>query len=100
MATVAPVGARIAALTETRATVQARAVAVAAATRLGRLDMAWSIETLLLGRDPTDGDGDWTLLGYASVGGPVPALPQAISAAPPALTATEGMGGFRYASAG
>jgi hypothetical protein len=100
VATVAPVGARVAALTETRTTAQERAVAVVGATRLGCMDMAWSTETLRLGRERTDGAGDWRLLRWDDGGAPVPAPPQAISAAPQTLAATEGMGGFRHASAG
>lgn len=100
IARVAPVGVRVLAYSESRASVQVWTVAVVGTARLGQVDMSWSTETLQLGWERAPGGSDWKLLRYDSIAGPVPALNQSISTLSQALAATEGMRGFRYAAAG
>jgi hypothetical protein len=88
VAAAAPVMSRATAYDGATATVAIWATAVLGTDRLGTLDQSWSTETVTL-----RWVGDWKLAAYESSPGPVPALRQAVTPLPAALSATAGMTG-------
>jgi hypothetical protein len=88
VAAAAPVMSRVTAYDGATARVAIWATAVLGTDRLGTLDQSWSTETVTL-----RWVGDWKLAAYESSPGPVPALRQAVTPLPAALSATVGMTG-------
>lgn len=88
VAAAVPVMSRVTAYDGATATVAIWATAVLGTDRLGTLDQSWSTETVTL-----RWAGDWKLAAYESSPGPVPALRQAVTPLPAALSATAGMTG-------
>lgn len=88
VAAAAPVMSRVTAYDGATATVAIWATAILGTDRLGTLDQSWSTETVTL-----RWVGDWKLAAYESSPGPVPALRQAVTPLPAALSATAGMTG-------
>jgi hypothetical protein len=84
----APVMSRVTTYDGATATVAIWATAVLGTDRLGTLDQSWSTETVTL-----QWADDWKLTAYESSPGPVPALRQAVTPLPAALSATAGMTG-------
>jgi len=88
---VAPLGTRVRAFGTDRALVEVWVVSVVGTTRIGRVDMSWSTETVEL-----VWEGDWKVRSYRSAGGPVPALHQPVTPLGQFLDAERGMEGFGY----
>jgi hypothetical protein len=88
VAAAVPVMSRVTAYDDQVATVAVWVTAVLGTERLGSLDQSWSTETVTL-----QWSGDWKLVTYESVPGPVPALHQPVTPLAEALAASQGMVG-------